>query len=123
MEDEARKLSEESDRLTDGLEKLEVLKSSLLSSLPIAGLEVRDGEIYVEGVPFDRVNESIRVRLAIEVAKLRAGKLGIIAVDGLENLDDRSFQEFEKSAAESGLQFVISRVSNGPLTIAGREVA
>jgi exonuclease SbcC len=123
MEDEARKLSEESERLTAALSGLEKLKSSLLASLPVAGLEVRDGEIFVDGVPFDRVNESARVRLAIEVAKLRAGELGLIAVDGLECMDSATFAEFEKAAVESGLQFVISRVADTPLTVTTREAA
>ena len=123
MEDEAQKLSEESKSLTDGLTKLETMKSGMISSLPIPGLEVRDGEIYVNDVPFDRVNESARIRLAIEVAKLRAGDLGLIAVDGAECMDSASFAEFEKAAAESGLQFIVSMVSDSPLAINGREAA
>ena len=123
MEAEAQKLREESDKLTNALAELEKLKSSLLSSLPIPGLEVRDGEIYVDGVPFDRVNESARVRLAIEIAKRRAGELGLVLVDGLECMDSKTFAEFEKAAAESGLQFIISRVSDTPLTISTKEVA
>jgi len=123
MESDAQQLLEESDRLTNGLARLEELKTSLLSSLPIPGLEIKDGEIYVDGVPFDRVNESVRVRLAIEVAKLRVGKLGLIAVDGLECMDSKTFAAFEKSAADSGLQFVVSRVSDGPLYVENREVA
>jgi len=123
MEDEARQLSEESEKLTEALAGLEKLKSSLLASLPIPGLEVRDGEVYVDGVPFDRVNTAARVRLAIEIAKLRAGKLGLIVVDGLECMDSATFAEFEKAALESGLQFVITRVSDGPLTVTTREAA
>jgi len=123
MENEARKLSEESESLTSALAKLEALKSSLLSSLPIPGLEVRDGEVYVNDVPFDRVNESARVQLAIEVAKLRAGDLGLIAVDGVECMDSATFAAFEKAAEESGLQFIASMVSDSPLAIDGREVA
>jgi len=117
MENEARKLSEEADKLTDGLTKLEELKSSLLSTLPIVGLEVKDGDIYVDGVAFDRVNEAVRVQLAIEVAKLRAGKLGLIAVDGLERLDIKSYQEFVKTAQDSKLQFIVTKVSNHPLNV------
>jgi len=123
LEDQAIMLLEESENLTDGLTKLEVLKSSLLSSLPIPGLEVRDGEIYVNDVPFDRVNESARIRLAIEVAKLRAGDLGLIAVDGAECMDSATFAAFETAAAESGLQFIVSMVSDAPLAIDAREVA
>lgn len=111
------KLEIESTKLTDALGKLENLKANLLENIPVEGLEIRDGDIYVGGIPFDRVNESKRIRLAIEIAKLRAGSLGLVAVDGLERLDEKTFAAFKKEAAKSRLQFVISRVSEGPLAI------
>lgn len=114
---DAEALEVESTRLTHAMDQLEILKASLLDKLPIEGLEVKDGDIYVGGLPFDRVNESKRIRLAIEIAKLRAGSLGLVAVDGLERLDAKTFEAFKKAAAKSKLQFVISRVTEGPLAI------
>lgn len=108
---ESDKLEAEAAKLTHALGRLEILKASLLEKLPIEGLEVRDGDIFVAGLPFDRVNESRRIRLAIEIAKLRAGSLGLVAVDGLERLDPKTFAAFKKEAAKSTLQFVISRVT------------
>ncbi len=118
-------LETESSKLTHALSRLEILKASLLEKLPIEGLEVRDGDIFIGAIPFDRVNESKRIRLAIEISKLRAGSLGLVAVDGLERLDAKTFELFKKEAAKSNLQFVISRVSEGPLSITteGQEVA
>lgn len=110
-------LDAESSKLTNALGRLEVLKASLLEKLPIPGLEVKDGDIFVGGIAFDRVNESKRIRLAIEIAKLRAGSLGLVAVDGLERMDPKTFAAFKKEAAKSNLQFVISRVAEGPLQI------
>jgi hypothetical protein len=115
---DADQLEAESSKLTHAMGRLEILKASLLEKLPIEGLEVREGDIYVGGIPFDRVNESKRIRLAIEIAKLRAGNLGLVAVDGLECLDPKTFEIFKKEAAKSKLQFVISRVTDGPLAIA-----
>jgi hypothetical protein len=46
MSDERDELIEEAARLTAALTALEGYKSELLSSLPIDGLEVREGEIY-----------------------------------------------------------------------------
>jgi DNA repair exonuclease SbcCD ATPase subunit len=114
---DADTLDAESSKLTHVMGRLEVLKAGLLEKLPIEGLEVRDGDIYVGGLPFDRVNESYRIRLAIEIAKLRAGSLGLVAVDGLERLDEKTFAAFKKEAAKSKMQFVISRVTEGPLAI------
>lgn len=111
---DAAQLDAEATKLTHSLGQLEILKSSLLEKLPIEGLEVRDGDIYIGGLPFDRVNESRKIRLAIEIAKLRAGSLGLVAVDGLERLDSAAFKAFAKQAAKSGLQFVIAKVTDAP---------
>jgi hypothetical protein len=46
--------------------------------------------------------------------------LGLILVDGLECIDTASFAAFEKSAIESGLQFIVSRVTDGPLAVAAK---
>jgi hypothetical protein len=110
-------LDVQSKNLTAALSKLDVLKASLLQKLPIEGLEIIDGDIRLGGLPFDRVNESKRIRLAIEISKLHAGSLGLVAVDGLERLDAKTFEAFKRQAEKSGLQFVISRVSEGPLSI------
>lgn len=117
LEEDSAHMEGQSEKLTASLTSLEALKASLLSSMPIKGLEIRDGEIYVDGIVFDRVNESKRIRLAIEIAKLRAGSLGLVAVDGLEKLDAKSFETFRKEAGKSGLQFIISRVSEGELSV------
>ena len=114
---EASTLEAESTKLTTALSRLEVLKASLLEKLPIEGLEVKDGDIFVGGLPFDRVNESKRIQLAIEIAKLRAGSLGLVIVDGLERLDSKSMAAFEKEAKKSKLQFVVADVTDGPLQI------
>lgn len=123
LTDEAGQLEAESVKLTDALTSLNTLKASLLKDLPIEGLSVQDGEIFIDGVPFDRVNTAERVSVAIQVAGLRAGELGLVAVDGLECLDSETFREFQAAAEESGLQFVVSRVSEGPLTIKTEEMA
>lgn len=110
-------LEENAVELTITLEKLDALKAAALANLPIKGVEVRDGEVYVEDIPFDRVNRARQIRVALNVARLRAGQLGLVCVDGLESLDAETFAQFEKAAEKSGLQFVVNRVAEGPLTV------
>lgn len=102
---------------TQSLADIDAYKAELLASLPIAGLVVRDGDVFFNDVQFDRVNTAEQVRIAVELAKLRAGELGIICVDRIECLDETSFDEFKRLAIESGLQMVVTRVSNGALAI------
>jgi energy-coupling factor transporter ATP-binding protein EcfA2 len=117
LTDEAARLEAESARLTEALGKLDSLKGKMLAELPIEGLSVQDGDILIDGMPFDRANTARKVKVAIQIAQLRAAELGLVAVDGLECLDHSTFEAFQREAQASGLQFVISRVSDGPLTV------
>lgn len=121
MRKQADELQAESEAQTAALEALEAYKSELLSALPIPGLTVVDGEIYRDGVQFDRLNTAQQVQIAVEIAKLRAGKLGVICCDGLELLDSATFAEFQKQALASGLQLIVTRVADTDFTITNQE--
>lgn len=116
-ETESNNLVSYSEKLSNSLSKLDDLKGNLLSSLPVKGLEIIDGEIYCDGIVFDRLNTAKQVQLAVEVAKLRAGTLGLICVDGLEKLDQEQYASFKSEAEKSGLQLIITKVDNNELTI------
>jgi DNA repair exonuclease SbcCD ATPase subunit len=102
---------------TDALERIDALKASLLEKLPIKGLEIREGAVYVDGLPFERVNSARQIEVAFQVAKLRAGKVGLIVADGLERFDEETYRTFEAAAASAGLQFVVGRVGKGELSV------
>lgn len=110
-------LKEDAERQTEALTAIEQYKSDLLASLPIPGLEVKDGEILRDGIPFDRLNTAQQVDVAVEIAKLRAADLGVICVDRIECLDAESLEAFKASALESGLQLFVTRVSDEPFSI------
>lgn len=117
MQEEAAELEETSIKITESIEALEALKSELLESLPIPGLEVRDGEVFRNGISFDRLNEAQRVQIAVELSKLRAGELGIICVDGIEKLDEASYEAFKEAALETDIQFVVTRVDDDEFSV------
>lgn len=117
MNSELHELKVESRQYTEALENLDAYKAELLESLPIPGLEIADGKLLRYGIPFDRLNAAQQVEIAIEIAKLRAGELGLICVDGLELLDNEHYMALCASAAESGLQMIVSRVGDGELSI------
>ena len=110
-------LQADAERHTAALEKINEYKVLLLEHLPIPGLEVRDGEIFRNGIPFDRLNTAQQVEIAVEVAKLRAADLGVVCVDGLELLDTNTLAAFRESALASGLQLFITRVSDSGFAI------
>lgn len=114
---ELEDLSDEAAAHTRALTDIEQYKSELLAALPIAGLEVIDGEIYRDGVPLDRLNTAQQVDIAVEIAKLRAGKLGVICVDGIESLDPAAFDAFRDRALASGLQLFVTKVTADEFTV------
>lgn len=112
MEEELEFLVKDAARQSDAIKEIDQYKLDLLSSLPIPGVEVIDGEVYRDGIAFDRLNTAQQVWIAVEIAKLRAGDLGICCVDGLELLDKAAFAEFRDRCLESGLQLFVSRVTD-----------
>lgn len=104
MEDQARKAKAQSDDLTARLNRLDRLKAELLGKLPVKGLEVKGGKFFFEGIPFDQVNLSRRIILAVEILKLRAGKLKLVILDNAEHLDRKHREELESKCREAGFQ-------------------
>lgn len=123
MEESAQTNEREWNRMQDAIQQLAKFEKSLLETLPIPGLEFRDGRLYFDGVVFERLNTAQRVFICIELAKLRAGELGIVVIDNLECLDQEHFDEFIRQALESGLQWVVGRVSDGALRVATIDTA
>jgi len=112
MEEELEGLIKDAAMQTKAIEAIDSYKEELLASLPIPGLEVRDGDIFRDGVQFDRLNTSQQVGIAFEIAKLRAGDLGIICLDGMELMDSAHLEELKKQADQAGVQVFITRVSD-----------
>jgi hypothetical protein len=114
---EAEKLNIDANILTKGLQELETLKAGLLDKLPIKNLEIKDGAIYLNDIPFKRVNTAEQIKCAIEVAKLKSGELKVICVDGIERLDAETFEVFKAEAEKSDVQLIVTRVSESELTV------
>lgn len=117
LETELEGLEAEAERQTTALAGIEAYKLDLLNSLPIPGLEVKDGELFRDGVPFDRLNTAQQVDIAVEIAKVRAGDLGIACVDRIEALDSDTFEAFRQRALESELQLFVTRVDDSEFSI------
>ena len=117
IEREAAECATKSQAYSDMLDKLEEFKRGLLKKLPFPCTEVRDGDIFVNGVPFDRINETERIKFAVNLAILKSGQLKSIYIDGLEHMTEHNFQQWEKIIDETGIQYVVTRATECPLTI------
>ena len=119
FETEAESLEGEVEKLTRGIDNLDTARRALAQDLPIEGLEVRGREVYLEGIPFSTLNTAKKIRLAVQVATLRAHdqKLPILFVDGAEALDEDHFKLLVAELEKSPCQAFLARVDEGPLTV------
>ena len=100
--------------LTENLKKLDELKRRKLSELPVEGIDIIDGEIYIDGVKWDHVNLSARIVAAVQVGMLGMGELNMFLLDEAEHLDDGRFEEFLAAVKEAGLSVIAARVGEEP---------
>jgi hypothetical protein len=119
--EQARKASEghevTSTGMTAALKALDFLKASKLESLPIPGADFRGGEFYVNGLPFDSLNDGQKFLTAFQVAALMPGDLGVLIADRAEILGPDNWQAFQDAALQSGFQVFVTRVQPGPLEV------
>lgn len=121
-EEEAEAREEEAKAFSAAIDRLDALKVDALSSLPIEGAAFEDGDLYVDGVAFDRLNSAKKVELVMKIAEVRAGDLGLVVVDDLELLDAENFAALSKAIEASPLQAIVTRVRDGsPLSISTEE--
>lgn len=123
---QANNATEQASHLSTALERLDELKARRLSSLPIPGMEVRDGQVFYNGVAFEHINLRARIELAFQICALRNnGKLPFMLLDEAEAFDSESWEAFKEGVQNSGFQVIAARVSDGPLAIEvlGNEVS
>jgi energy-coupling factor transporter ATP-binding protein EcfA2 len=112
-----------SEARSKALAGLNRLKVDLLIGMPLEGIEVAGGELHKRGVPFPLLNTEQQIDLAVDLAGLRAGKLGLLLVDGLERLDPDRQEIFWRKASATGLQFIATCVTRGALQVRTVEVS
>lgn len=85
-------------------------------NLGVAGVEFRDGEMYVQERHISKMSTAERALVATKLAITIAKQKGHIAVclDGVENLDQEHMGEFIKAAEESEIAVIYTRAGEAP---------
>lgn len=104
--------SEKVQKQTSILNQIQSKKQQLLSNIPVAGLTVEGNKILVDAVPFDRLNTATQIKIAVQIAGLRAKDIGFLVCDGFESLDAESRIEFSKCLEENNLFAVVAEVTD-----------
>jgi hypothetical protein len=108
---------EASEALTTKLAAIDALKKAKLDSLPIPGVDLKDGEFYCNGIPFDDLNTGEKYMRAFQVGALQPGQLGAMICDRAETLGPENWALFQDAALASGYQIFATRVTGGGLDV------
>ena len=115
------------DAMTSVLKGLDAYRAELASQLP-AGLELRDGELWIEVQPpgkkrvwvqYDKANKGSRLPVAALVSALRVKRSPwpIIVIDDAEALDDENLLTTLRALWAHPVQVLAARVSNAPFEV------
>lgn len=110
-------VKQKAERASAAIAGLDALKKEKTSHIPIGGVNVSNGEIFVDDVPFTRVNTARKIQVALGVARIIAGELKVVCMDGMEALSPENYDAFKEAAKNTDLQFFVTRVGDGPLEI------
>ncbi len=114
---EAEALNAKSRLMSSALIEIDKVRVTLLDKLPIKGLSIQGGIVYLDGVPLSERNTAERARFWIRVAARRAGELGVICMDGAECFDEAHFADVVDGMRRTGLQWFIARVTSGDFKV------
>jgi tetratricopeptide (TPR) repeat protein len=87
------------------------------SGLPMQGLEVREDDLYVDGIPLDERGDSMkRLRFCAEIAMALAPEhMKLVLLDGCESMDSGQRADLIGLFREKGFQAIMTRVTDGQL--------
>lgn len=111
--DQAASKQATSDELTACIDKMRELKKGVLSELPIPGVDIREGEVYVDDTPWPHVNTSAKYLVAAQVSALEKCALPFKILDSAEQLDGENLGYLKEGYAQAGLQLVLAMVTEG----------
>lgn len=92
------------------IEALRKLKRDKMSEVPIAGLEMRDGIPYYDGLPLDAINTSQQISVAAQIVAQKRKQVPFMVLDDAEHLDLDTRQALVTALADQGWQVVVCEV-------------
>jgi hypothetical protein len=103
--------------LTGQLEQILAYKKSFSEELTIAGMSCTiEDDVCVNGVPFTSLNTANQIIFAMSLAAKHTGKVPFTVIDGIERLDSEHLDILIAEAEKYGLQLMMFKVADKPLT-------
>lgn len=113
--DEADDLEEQYNALTADIEKREKDKQTKIAAakLPVEGLQVGDGEILLNGQPFDQGSDAEQLQASIALAMAANPQIRVIRIRDGSLLDSDARDWLEDLIERKGYQVWMERVAEG----------
>lgn len=99
---------------------LRALRLKKMEEVPITGLEMRDGEVFYQGLRLDAINTAQQIEVAALIVSHASGKLPFMILDNAEHLDPEMKRRFIDALKAGGYQVVVAEVTEGPLKVETR---
>jgi DNA repair exonuclease SbcCD ATPase subunit len=111
---DVERLKAESDEFTRKIELARTLPGVILetATLPIAGMEVKNGIPLIHGLPVSNLSDGEKLDLCVDVTIGSKGNLKMILINGAECLDDESRAALYAKCKARGLQIIAARTTN-----------
>lgn len=108
----ADRYEDESAEITSRMDAREKAKQDAIAAaqLPVAGITFGDGEVFLDGVPFDQASTAQKFRVGVAIAVAKNPTLRLVWVRDASLLDDHSYELIGKLAAEFDCQILLETV-------------
>jgi DNA repair exonuclease SbcCD ATPase subunit len=115
LEGEVEELGRVHSGLDSELKQIDADKARQLdeAQYPIEGLELMDGETYLDGVPWEQCNASRRITASTAIALSTHPQLKIVCVQNASLLDERTRRTMHELVAAAGGQAFLEIVGSG----------
>lgn len=99
-------------QLEDDLNILRDIREKILSEvdLPVEGLEVSEGIVYINKIPFSQISQAERLLVSAKLAMALKPGLSVMRITDGNSMDDDSFAKLKELVIENDFQLWIERV-------------
>lgn len=114
LEKEKKMATEESDKLDKQIEENRATREELISGskMPIEGLNILDGKVLFNSIPFDQLSGAERLKVSLSIAMAMNPELRVIRILDGSLLDEDNLKVIEEMANDNDFQVWIEIVDN-----------
>lgn len=108
----AERYEGEANELTARMDAREKAKQEAIAAakIPVPGITFGDGEVLLDGVPFEQASTAQKFRVGVAIAVAKNPTLRLVWVRDASLLDDHSYELIAKLAAEFDCQILLETV-------------